>query len=110
MFSRKYKLFTLYQHIKQVRNLSFFYKGQPDKFCTERNIQLLNTLEGNDKSLILSQALIYYMSSISDIEGNLKKFDDIKQYHDFLIQNLQNIRNKIGPDRQLITQVSDLSY
>jgi len=83
-------------------DITFFFKGQVDTICTERNNQLTKSLEGNNTPLILSLAWTWYRSSISDFEGNLKKFDNTERYQDFLIQNLQNIRKKIGLKRQFI--------
>jgi len=83
-------------------DITFFYKEKPDSVCTERNQQLFNSLKEHNKPLILSLAWEWYIEGICDLKGEQIKFKDRAEYYEFMIRNVQKIREKIGWERQLI--------
>ncbi|WP_417909795.1 acyltransferase family protein [Candidatus Electronema sp. PJ] len=83
-------------------DITFFYKGKPDDTCTAQNQRFFKLAEGNRKPVILSLAWEWYIEGTCDVTGKQLKFANHKAYEDFLIENLQKIRAKIGVNRQLI--------
>ncbi|WP_339133707.1 MAG: acyltransferase family protein [Candidatus Electrothrix sp. GW3-4] len=83
--------------------ITSFVRGKPDHECTERTQQMFSLLEQYDTPLILSEAWAWYFpEGICDLNDKPFFFKKKKDYLDFLIKNIEKIREKIGKDRRLI--------
>jgi peptidoglycan/LPS O-acetylase OafA/YrhL len=83
--------------------LTTFIGGKPDDECTVRTQQLFALLEEHNRPLILSEAWAYFFpEGICDLNGKPFFFKKKKDFLDFMIKNVDNIRKKIGKDRRFI--------
>ncbi len=83
--------------------ITSFVRGKPDHECTERTQQMFTLLEDYDTPLILSEAWAWYFpEGICDLNDKPFIFNKKKDYLDFLIKNIEKIREKIGKNRRLI--------
>ena len=83
-------------------DITFLYKGQPDETCAAQTQRFFKLAEGNSKPVILSLAWEWYPEGICDLNGRQIKFADHRAFEDFMIGNLEKIRERIGRERPFL--------